>query len=63
MLQLFADVDTDDDDGIGISINFVVDELQGQGVSEADVRNAIDFLADEGYLYRTIDDEHFKKTV
>ena len=63
MLQLFADVDTDDDDGIGISINFVVDELQGQGVSEADVRNAIDFLANEGHLYSTIDDEHFKSTV
>ena len=46
--------DTDDDDGTGLSIHAVVSGLKKQGISEADVKNAIDFLANEGHLYSTI---------
>ena len=62
VIQFFSMADTDDDDGTGLSIHAVVSGLQKQGISEADVKNAIDFLANEGHLYSTIDDEHFKST-
>ena len=31
-------------------------------VSQTEVKKAIDFLADEGHIYSTIDDDHFKST-
>lgn len=34
----------------------------GANVSEAEIRNAIDFLSSEGHLYSTIDEDHFKAT-
>jgi replication factor A2 len=62
VVQFFSANDTDDDDGTGLAVSRVVAGLQGQGVSEADVKDAIEFLANEGHLYSTIDDEHFKST-
>eukprot|EP00126_Sphaerothecum_destruens_P010022 Sdes_comp20657_c0_seq2m15959 len=45
---------------IGISMMELKNQLQG--VSENKIREAIDFLAGEGHIYSTIDDDHFKAT-
>lgn len=39
-------------------------EIRGilTAVSQNEVKKAIDFLADEGHIYSTIDDDHFKST-
>eukprot|EP00475_Leptophrys_vorax_P012109 TRINITY_DN18547_c0_g1_i2.p1 TRINITY_DN18547_c0_g1~~TRINITY_DN18547_c0_g1_i2.p1 ORF type:complete len:307 (-),score=29.79 TRINITY_DN18547_c0_g1_i2:142-1062(-) len=44
----------------GIHYMTVTERLQG--VSERDVREAIEFLVNEGLLYSTIDDDHFRST-
>ena len=47
----------------GLSITSVMQTLSSTGIQERSVREAIDFLMNEGHLYSTIDDEHFKSTV
>ena len=38
------------------------DAMATHGVTDAQVRSAVDALVGEGHLYSTIDDEHFKAT-
>ena len=38
------------------------DAMATHGVTDAQVRSAVDALVSEGHLYSTIDDEHFKAT-
>jgi len=45
----------------GVSIGFVASRLSND-FNEYEVRQAVDFLSQEGHLYSTIDDEHFKST-
>ena len=46
---------------LGMAISDVEAQLQGQ-VSGPVIREAISWLADEGNLYSTTDDEHYKAT-
>ena len=62
MLAFFTQYDSADDDGTGLSLAFVAQGLASAGVAEKDVRAAVDFLANEGHLYSTIDDNHYKST-
>lgn len=38
------------------------DAMATHGVTDAQVRSVVDALVNEGHLYSTIDDEHFKAT-
>ncbi|KAK3241431.1 hypothetical protein CYMTET_48805 [Cymbomonas tetramitiformis] len=45
----------------GIPIDQVVQEL-GRKYSAEQIKNAVEFMVNEGHLYSTIDDQHFKST-
>ena len=36
--------------------------VAAQNISEARVREAVEYLSNEGHLYSTIDDDHYKAT-
>mmetsp|Transcript_15159 Transcript_15159/g.39944 ORF Transcript_15159/g.39944 Transcript_15159/m.39944 type:complete len:303 (+) Transcript_15159:42-950(+) len=46
----------------GCTIQEVCAAVAAQNISEPRVREAVEFLSNEGHLYSTIDDEHFKAT-
>ena len=47
---------------IGCTISDCVNAMAPQGVTDAQVRTAVEALVNEGHLYyNTIDDEHFYK--
>lgn len=46
---------------IGMSINEVLNQIGGS-MSYKEIKNAIEFLSNEGHIYSTIDDEHYKLT-
>jgi replication factor A2 len=46
----------------GVHVNEVVQQLNGR-FSEPQVREAVEHLVNEGHLYSTIDDDHFKSTL
>uniref|UniRef100_H2Y379 Replication protein A C-terminal domain-containing protein n=3 Tax=Ciona intestinalis TaxID=7719 RepID=H2Y379_CIOIN len=48
---------TDDD---GISITNIRSSLKGLNINQ--IKKAVDFLCNEGHIYSTIDDDHFKTT-
>jgi len=52
----------DDGSENGMSIAEVTKRLAKSGLSVSDVRRATDFLVQEGHVYSTIDDNHFKST-
>ena len=45
---------------IGCTISDCVNAMAPQGVTDAQVRTAVEALVNEGHLYSTIDDEHYK---
>ena len=47
---------------IGCTISDCVNAMAPQGVTDAQVRTAVEALVNEGHLYSTIDDEHYKAT-
>ena len=47
---------------IGCTIADCVNAMAPQGVTDAQVRTAVDNLVNEGHLYSTIDDQHYKAT-
>ncbi|XP_071964590.1 replication protein A 32 kDa subunit-like [Antedon mediterranea] len=47
-------------DQSGISISALCSQLKG--VSKDAIKNALEFLSNEGHIYSTIDDDHFKST-
>jgi len=49
-------------DESGMDIKDVIKAMEGQGVNGSQVREAVEYLAGEGHLYSTIDEEHFKST-
>ena len=52
--------ESDNSNEIGLSIATVVRSVRN--FTEAEVRNAIVFLTNEGHLFSTTDEEHFKCT-
>ena len=46
----------------GINVQTVVTALTGR-FTDAQVREAVESLVNDGHLYSTIDDEHFKNTL
>ena len=46
----------------GCHVQEVAAAVAAQGISEARVREIVEFLSNEGHLYSTIDDDHFKAT-
>ena len=48
--------------GPGCTINEAADALAGYNISAQRVREAVEFLTNEGHIYSTIDDDHFKAT-
>ena len=47
---------------IGCTISDCVNAVAPQGVTDAQVRAAVEALVNVGYLYSTIDDEHYRAT-
>jgi TPR repeat protein len=47
---------------IGCAISDCVNAIAPQGVTDAQVRTAVEALVNKGHLYSTIDDEHYKAT-
>ena len=47
---------------MGVTVQECANAMQAQGVSLQQVRDAVDFLVNDGHLYSTIDDEHYKAT-
>jgi len=45
----------------GISISSLLQSVQGK-MSKSEMDSAIDYLSNEGHIYSTVDDEHFKST-
>ncbi|EJK52437.1 hypothetical protein THAOC_28285 [Thalassiosira oceanica] len=45
---------------LGKHIDDIVGQLSKKGYSEMDVRNAIAYLSNEGHIYSTIDEDHYK---
>lgn len=46
----------------GISVPDLIRAMSQHGHGEANVRHAVDFLCNEGHIYSTVDDNHFKST-
>jgi replication factor A2 len=46
----------------GVHVDDVVTQLNGR-FTEAQVRESVEHLVNEGHLYSTIDDDHFKSTL
>lgn len=46
----------------GLSVQQVADLLKAKGFNLSKVRNICNLLMTEGYIYSTIDDDHFKST-
>lgn len=51
-----------DQSEMGCRIQDVFAAVAPQGISEQRVREAVEFLTNEGHLYSTIDDDHYKAT-
>lgn len=62
VLSFFNQNDNQDDDGTGLSLEYVSKALIQQGISDQAIRAAVEFLSNEGHLYSTIDDNHYKST-
>ena len=40
----------------------VLSGLKGRGLTKKDVDDALTYLSDEGHIYATMDEDHFKTT-
>ena len=45
---------------MGIHVNEIKEQLSSQGFSNADVLNAVSSLSNEGYIYSTVDENHYQ---
>ena len=52
----------DDSQEIGATVEECTNAMAAQGGTSAKVRQAIDILVEQGHLYCTIDDDHYKST-
>jgi len=46
----------------GISVDEISSALKGRNYAQDQIREAIDWLSNEGHVYSTIDDDHYKST-
>ncbi|XP_019858654.1 PREDICTED: replication protein A 32 kDa subunit-B-like isoform X2 [Amphimedon queenslandica] len=46
----------------GLHVNDIISSVKTQGFSDASIKTALDFLSNEGHVYSTIDEQHFKST-
>lgn len=58
ILQVFKSGGADDETGLSVDAVFAA----LSGVPQGDIRESLSFLSDEGHLYTTIDENHFKST-
>ena len=47
----------------GMSVMDITQQLSPQGITEQQIRAAIEFLSGEGHLYSTVDENHYKSTM
>ena len=47
---------------VSASTTDAANAMSAQGVTEGQVRSVVEALVNEGHLYSTIDDDHFKAT-
>mmetsp|Transcript_26082 Transcript_26082/g.54743 ORF Transcript_26082/g.54743 Transcript_26082/m.54743 type:complete len:297 (+) Transcript_26082:31-921(+) len=47
---------------IGCTVEQCFNAMKASGANPAQIRDAVDFLVNEGHLYSTIDDDHYKGT-
>ena len=59
VLKYFQSYATSD---VGCTITDAANAMSAQGVTEGQVRSLVEALVNEGHLYSTIDDEHYKAT-
>lgn len=50
------------DSEAGISVDEIESALKGRNYGQDKIREAIDWLSNEGHVYSTIDDDHYKST-
>jgi hypothetical protein len=60
--QMVMNAFSNDPSETGRSVNEVAGMLQAQGISQQDVMHTVEALANEGHLYSTIDEYHYKST-
>ncbi|EGD80905.1 hypothetical protein PTSG_01490 [Salpingoeca rosetta] len=46
----------------GVGMSTILDRLRPQGFNEPQIRSAVEELLNEGQVYSTVDDDHFKST-
>ena len=46
----------------GVNVDYAFNTLAKEGFSRADMKAALASLADDGHLYSTIDEQHYKST-
>lgn len=56
----FKKLDAGSDEGVNVEYAFA--ELGKEGISRGDMKAALTALADDGNVYSTIDEEHYKST-
>ena len=56
----FKSLDRGTDEGVNVEMAFNV--LGNEGISRVDMKAALTALADDGNLYSTIDEDHYKST-
>jgi replication factor A2 len=49
-------------DDQGVNINNIISNVSSHGHPPKGIREAVEFLCNEGHIYSTIDDDHFKST-
>lgn len=47
----------------GVSVQAATEQLAPEGITEQQIRAAIEFLSGEGHLYSTVDENHYKSTM
>ncbi len=60
LLKAFKMLDNGSDEGVHSEMAFR--ELSRQGIAQSDMKKALAALADDGILYSTVDEDHFKST-
>lgn len=60
LFDAFKDLDQGSEEGVDVAVAF--DSLRREGHSDNELRSALHALAEEGLLYSTIDEDHYKST-
>jgi hypothetical protein len=55
VLAFFTQSGNHDDEGTGLALDYIANGLRAEGISEKDLRAAVDFFANDRSLYPTIE--------